>query len=81
MRNLRSNSKCKVKDQQDIETIIDKFETNTNSALNNEKKKWKTHTQKVNKPLVSKSTINKTLTSDDTLPGKKYLTTLKIKKS
>ncbi|PKY50621.1 hypothetical protein RhiirA4_446456 [Rhizophagus irregularis] len=66
MRNLRSNSKRKVKDQQDIETIIDKFETNTNSALNNEKKKRKTQTQKVNKPLVSKSTINKTLTSDDT---------------
>ncbi|CAG8775375.1 18759_t:CDS:2, partial [Rhizophagus irregularis] len=44
--NLRSNSKRKVKDQQDIETIIDKFETNTNSALNNEKKKRKTHTQK-----------------------------------
>ncbi|CAB4418596.1 unnamed protein product [Rhizophagus irregularis] len=66
MRNLRSNSKRKVKGQQDIETIIDKFETNTNSALNNEKKKRKTQTQKVNKPLVSKSTINKTLTSDDT---------------
>ncbi|PKB98139.1 hypothetical protein RhiirA5_506307 [Rhizophagus irregularis] len=64
--NLRSNSKRKVKDQQDIETIIDKFETNTNSALNNEKKKRKTHTQKVNKPLVSKFTINNTLTSDDT---------------
>ncbi|GES93713.1 hypothetical protein GLOIN_2v1488122 [Rhizophagus clarus] len=60
MRNLRSNSKRKVNDRQDIEFIIDKFETNTNSASNNEKKKQKTITQKVNKPLVSKSTINKT---------------------
>ncbi|PKK65028.1 hypothetical protein RhiirC2_868997 [Rhizophagus irregularis] len=76
MRNLRSNSKRKVKDQQDIETIIDKFETNTNSALNNEKKKRKTHTQKVNKPLVSKSTINKTLTSDDTSKPSNFKTML-----
>ncbi|CAB4376553.1 unnamed protein product [Rhizophagus irregularis] len=76
MRNLRSNSKRKVKDQQDIETIIDKFETNTNSALNNEKKKRKSHTQKVNKPLVSKSTINKTLTSNDTSKPSNFKTML-----
>ncbi|CAG8754286.1 13170_t:CDS:2, partial [Rhizophagus irregularis] len=51
MRNLRSNSNRKVKDQQDIESIIDKFETNKNSTSNNEKKKRKTFMQKVNKPI------------------------------
>ncbi|GBC21644.2 hypothetical protein GLOIN_2v1488122 [Rhizophagus irregularis DAOM 181602=DAOM 197198] len=53
MRNLRSNSNRKVKDQQDIESIIDKFETNKNSTSNNEKKKRKTFMQKVNKPIYS----------------------------
>ncbi|PKC53792.1 hypothetical protein RhiirA1_478556 [Rhizophagus irregularis] len=57
MRNLKS--KHKINDQQDIEAIIDGFEVNTNSTPNNEKKKWKTTTQKV-KSLVTKPTINKT---------------------
>ncbi|GES83572.1 hypothetical protein GLOIN_2v1488122 [Rhizophagus clarus] len=66
MRNLRSNSKRKVNDRQDIESIIDKFETNTNSASNNEKKKQKTITQK---PPVSKS-INTSKSTDDVIVSK-----------
>ncbi|PKY50999.1 hypothetical protein RhiirA4_446632 [Rhizophagus irregularis] len=73
MRNLRS--KRKVSDQQNIEAIIDGFETDTNSISNGKKKKQKTNIQKV-KPLITRPTINKTSVDDNSSKSPTPKTTL-----